>query len=75
MGPRPSRSLLEILRSTAEKVELNSDLSPDDPAVVEFKRAIMHSIAELEVVASSVPTELVSQADTSLPTKNPVDPQ
>ena len=63
MGSRPSRSLIEILRSTAEKVELNSDLAPDDPAVIEFKRSIMLSIAELEINASTAPNELVSQTD------------
>jgi hypothetical protein len=74
MGARPSRSLLEILRSTAEKVELNSDLASDDPAVVEFKRSIMLSIAELEVTASSAPPEMALQTDNSLPPKRIADP-
>jgi hypothetical protein len=63
MGPRPSRTLLDILRSTAEKIELNSDLPPDDPAVVEFKLSILRSIAELEVAASSAETEVFSQTN------------
>ncbi len=73
MGARPSRSLLEILRSTAEKVEMNSSLSPDDPAVVEFKRSIMLSIAELEVTASFAPTEMALQSDDSSPPKRVVN--
>jgi hypothetical protein len=58
MGPRPSRSLIEILRSSAEKVELNSDLLPDDPAVVEFERGIVRSIADLEVAGASAADEM-----------------
>jgi hypothetical protein len=73
MGPRPSRSLLEILRSTVVQVEKNSDLAPDDPAVVEFKRTIMRSIAELEAAVSSVPAEVVSQAETSRSPEIPVN--
>jgi hypothetical protein len=71
MGPRPSRSLLQILRSTVEQVEKNSDLAPDDPAVVEFKRTIMRSIAELETAVSSVPTEVISQTEISPSPESP----
>jgi len=43
-----SRSLIEILRSTLNRLETGSDFRQDDPAVVQLKRHILQSLAEFE---------------------------
>lgn len=44
-----SPSLVEVLRSTLERLEQNEDLAADDPALAELKATILRAIAELEV--------------------------
>lgn len=51
------RSLVEILRSTLQKLEANSDFRQDDPAVIELKKHIVRAIAELEIVKTTHYTE------------------
>jgi hypothetical protein len=43
-----SRSVIEILRSTLNRLETGSDFHQDDPAVVQLKRHILQSLAEFE---------------------------
>jgi len=44
-----SPNIIEILRSTLERVEKNVALSPDDPALQELRRMILRTIVELEI--------------------------
>jgi hypothetical protein len=44
-----TRSVVDILRSTLLKLEQKPDFHQDDPAVIELKRHIVRSIAELEI--------------------------
>ena len=48
-----TRSVSDILRSTLLKLEQTADFRQDDPAVIELKRHIVRSIAELERVRSA----------------------
>ena len=53
MGSRPSRELLNVLRRTVDQFERNTDLAPDDPALVELKRLLLCRIAELQMLEDS----------------------
>lgn len=44
-----SYSLVEVLRSTLQKLEQNEDLASDDPALAELKGSIVRAITELEI--------------------------
>jgi hypothetical protein len=43
-----SKKLAAILRETVRRVELSSDISPDDRALQELKRVLLLKIAALE---------------------------
>lgn len=43
-----SAKLLAILHETLEAIDADPELRPDDPTVLEFKRSVEFSIAELE---------------------------
>jgi hypothetical protein len=43
-----SRSIIDILRSTLSRLEMDSDFRQDDPAVVQLKRHVIQSLAEFE---------------------------
>jgi hypothetical protein len=45
--------IVEILRNTLYHLEETKDFQQDDPAVIELKRHIVRSIAELEVIKSA----------------------
>jgi hypothetical protein len=47
-----SPKLLDLLRSRLEKLESEPDFDSDDPAVAEFRRSLIRSIAELDVQKS-----------------------
>jgi hypothetical protein len=47
-------SVIDILAWTLRKVEEDSTLRQDDPAVIEFKKHVLRTIAELEVTSSSL---------------------
>jgi len=49
MGLRYTLTLIEILRKTLRDVEASSDGDRNDPAVLQLKRSIARTIAELEV--------------------------
>ena len=49
----PSPALIQLLRSTLQRLEESSGLDPDDPKLVEFKNSILRAIAELEVQRSN----------------------
>ena len=75
MGPHFTRSLVEILRSTLQKVEDSSDLRQDDPAVIELKKHIVRAIAELEVTKASnsiLDGDQFGEVDDPLPTRESV---
>jgi len=44
-----SPTLIDLLSSTLRRLEDTPELDPHDPILVEFKRAITRSIAELEL--------------------------
>ena len=44
-----SPNIIEVLRSTLERVEQSVALSPDDPALKELRRLILRLIVELEI--------------------------
>lgn len=48
-----TRSLTDLLQSTLERLEQTSEFRQDDPAVIELKRHIVRSIAELEIAKSA----------------------
>jgi hypothetical protein len=52
MGPLYIRSIEEILRNTLRRLEESPDFRREDPAVIELKKHIVRSIAELEVARS-----------------------
>jgi hypothetical protein len=41
--------MAEVLRDTLRRVELSTDMSPKDPALLELKRLLLLKIAALEV--------------------------
>ncbi len=43
-----SRTVIEILRGTLDRLEKDSDFRQDDPAIVQLKRHILQSLAEFE---------------------------
>jgi hypothetical protein len=44
-----SSQLADVLRETIRRVEQGTDVSPDDPALLELKRIILLRIAALEL--------------------------
>jgi hypothetical protein len=46
-------SIVDILRNTLRRLEQSHDFRQDDSAVIELKRHIVQSIAELEVMHSA----------------------
>jgi ribosome-interacting GTPase 1 len=49
---RYARSLVELLQETLERLELTQALKADDPYLIELKKHIARTIAELEVAKS-----------------------
>jgi hypothetical protein len=45
-----SPSLIEVLRSTLNRLEQSEEISSNDPAMAELRGSILRTIAELEVV-------------------------
>lgn len=50
-----SPNIIEILRSTLERLEKRVRLCPDDPALRELRRQVLRLIVELEVERSRRP--------------------
>ena len=48
MRDRPSRELVDALRRAVDQVERNTDLAPDDPALVHLKKILVLRIAALK---------------------------
>jgi len=44
---------MEILQNTLSRLQQGSDFRPDDPAVIQIKRQLVRSIAELEMMRES----------------------
>jgi len=66
VGRKPSRRLLNVLRTTVDQLERNTDLAPGDPALVQLKGILLRRIADLEVAAapvSDLETDLLSVVD------------
>jgi hypothetical protein len=55
-----SPSLIEVLRSTLNRLEQHEDLASDDPALAELKGSILRTITELEVTKAPVSTAPLS---------------
>jgi hypothetical protein len=45
----PTPKLLSVLRTTVSQLEKNTDLAPDDPALADLKKALLHRIANLQM--------------------------
>ena len=41
-------NLLAILTDALAEIERDTQISPDDPTIIEFKRSLLRSISELE---------------------------
>lgn len=62
--PYITGSLIDILRNTLLRLEETATIQQDDPAVIQLKRHIIQSIAELEVLKDSLP-----RSEPALPTR------
>lgn len=47
-SPKPP-SIIEMLRTTLNRLEENEELSPADPALIELKNSILRAIGEIEL--------------------------
>ena len=65
MGPQFTRSLVDILRSTLQRLEETADLEQDDLAVIELKKHIVRAIAELEIARSKYSDHTETGAETT----------
>jgi hypothetical protein len=61
MRQRPSRRLVNVLRSTIDQLGRNTDLATDDPALTKLKGALLRRVADLQLAD----TPLVSGVDTA----------
>jgi hypothetical protein len=52
MASQLSQKMAGVLRDTLRRVELSTDMSPNDPARLELKRLLLLKIAALEVEAA-----------------------
>jgi hypothetical protein len=50
--PTPD-SVIGILRSTLRRIEESQEMPKDDPALIQLRKHILRSIAELEVLRSA----------------------
>ena len=50
MAPSYALDLIELLEETLKRLESVEALSPNDPALLELKRSIVRTIAELEIL-------------------------
>jgi len=57
MSAKSSEQLINVLRATVVQVEQASGVAPDDPALVELKRIVLHRIADLELAHAVEPSE------------------
>lgn len=48
-GDTSLRGLVDLLRSTLQRLEESEGIRPNDPAYLELKSSILRSIAELEI--------------------------
>ncbi len=64
------RQLAEILRETIRNVEQETDINPDDPALLELKRIILLRVAKLESEAAQEPAQTPA-----IPPQAPIDPK
>ncbi len=68
MCRRPSGRLLEVLLTTIEQLEKDTDFGPADPTVTELKRIVVLRLAELE----GAPMDTSSQAGEFAASEGPV---
>ena len=64
-----SRSIIEILRSTLDRLERDSDFRQDDPAVLQLKRHILQSLAEFESQKDALP---VLERESAMELESPI---
>ncbi len=55
MVPPTSPNLVDVLRSTLDRLEKSEELASDDPALTELKESILSNITELEVAKTPKP--------------------
>ncbi len=65
------RQLAEILRETIRTIEQDTDISPNDPALLELKRIILLRVAKLEAEAPQEPSTEVLE----IPLQAPINPK
>lgn len=63
--------LAEVLRETIRRVEQGTDVSPDDPALLELKRIILLRIAALKLEDTRAASTLMPE----VPPLPPTDPE
>jgi len=69
MCRRPSSKLLEVLLTTIEQLEKDTDFGPGDPTVTDLKRILMLRLAELE----SAPMDTSSQIGEFAASESPLE--
>ena len=65
MGNNFSYKIAQLLRDTIRKLEQSSATLQNDPAMVEVKRQIIRTIAELEIVKEAAAMPVVVSVPTS----------
>lgn len=69
MCRRPSSKVLEVLLTTIEQLEKDTDFGPGDPTVTELKRIVVLRLAKLE----GAPTNTSSQVGEFAASEGPLE--
>ena len=69
MCRRPSGKLLEVLLTTIEQLEKDTDFGPGDPTVTELKRILVLRLAECE----GAPMDTSSQVGEFVASESPLE--
>ena len=69
MCRRPSSKLLEVLLTTIEQLEKDTDIGPGDPTVTKLKRIVVLRLAEYE----GAPMDTSSQVGEFVALENPLE--
>ena len=69
MCRRPSSKLLEVLLTTIEQLEKETDFGPGDPTVTELKRILVLRLAEFE----GAPMDTSSQVREFVASESPLE--
>jgi len=70
MCRRPSSKLLEVLLTTIEQLEKDTDFGPGDPTVTEVKRIVVLHLAELEGAPMDIGSQIGEFAASESPSES-----